>query len=83
HHSQPDPGSSHCLLFVKLTIAHEETAIGVSWNHTLGDATVLLWFMQLLSRRYQGDDGPPIPVPSFTKRSFSSPDVALVEAYSP
>ena len=39
--------------------------------------------MQLLSRRYQGDDGPPIPMPSFTKRSFPDADGVLLEAYSP
>ncbi|KAI0710387.1 hypothetical protein C8T65DRAFT_190108 [Cerioporus squamosus] len=82
-YSQSNLGSSHSLLFVKLTLAHEETAIGVSWHHTLGDATVLLRFMQLLSRRYQGDDGLPVPAPSFTKRSFYPPDATLIEAYSP
>ncbi|RPD79770.1 hypothetical protein L226DRAFT_550071 [Lentinus tigrinus ALCF2SS1-7] len=84
-HSQPSSDSVHSLLLIKLTITQEETAIGVSWHHTLGDATVLLRFMQLLSQRYQRDDrpAPALPTPSFTKRFFRSPDDALLEAYSP
>ncbi|OBZ73003.1 hypothetical protein A0H81_07143 [Grifola frondosa] len=38
------------LLRMKLTIAEYETAVGVSWHHTLGDATVLLCFMNFISQ---------------------------------
>lgn len=41
------------LLCLKLTFWEDETCIGVSWHHTLGDAISLHRFMHTLSQLYQ------------------------------
>ncbi|KZT11448.1 uncharacterized protein LAESUDRAFT_642583, partial [Laetiporus sulphureus 93-53] len=71
------------LLLFKLSIANTETAIGVSWHHTLGDATVLLQFMLILSRTYHELRGDLESIPTFTKYHFLSPPQDVVEQYLP
>ncbi|KAI0637272.1 hypothetical protein C8Q77DRAFT_558614 [Trametes polyzona] len=79
---EPELGARESrLLLLKVTIAREETAIGVSWHHTLGDAITLNRFMQCLSRCYQAEDIGDL-VPTFAKRPFPSPTPDLVERYS-
>lgn len=51
--------------------------------YLVGDAAILLQFMLLLSRRYQGDDEPPSPSPSFLKQDYGSPDPSLLDRYTP
>jgi hypothetical protein len=60
------------LLRFKLTFSQTETAVGVSWNHTLGDAMVLQRFMNLVSQSYQGL-APSYPPPTFQKHWFPVP----------
>ncbi|EIW60664.1 uncharacterized protein TRAVEDRAFT_105929, partial [Trametes versicolor FP-101664 SS1] len=83
HESVPDGEEESRLLLFKITFATDETALGVSWHHTLGDATVLQRFMHCLSEQYQGHDVAQLPPPTFTKRSFRSPTPILNAQYSP
>ncbi|THH15890.1 hypothetical protein EW146_g4661 [Bondarzewia mesenterica] len=64
------------LLRLKLTVSNRQTAIGISWHHTLGDAAVLLRFMHTVSQFYQGL-GSRYPQPTFRKHFFppAAPDV--------
>ncbi|TBU28934.1 hypothetical protein BD311DRAFT_604901, partial [Dichomitus squalens] len=82
-HDTARSGDAYRLLFIKLTIAGEQTAIGISWHHTLGDATVLCRFMQYLSQCYQGDGSLPSPIPTFTKRDFAPPSESLLAEHAP
>ncbi|EGN96124.1 hypothetical protein SERLA73DRAFT_185682, partial [Serpula lacrymans var. lacrymans S7.3] len=70
------------LLRFKLTFCGYRTSVGVSWNHTLGDATVLLRFMHTLSLSYQGLSSP-YPTPTFSKYLFSPPSPSLLSEYLP
>ncbi|KAI0362763.1 hypothetical protein OH77DRAFT_1378696, partial [Trametes cingulata] len=70
------------LLLFKIILAQNETAIAVSWHHTLGDAAVLQHFMRCLSERYSGSNVDHYSTPSFTKRTYPSPSRALFERYS-
>ncbi|KAI0646775.1 hypothetical protein C8Q79DRAFT_585735 [Trametes meyenii] len=74
---------SAALLLFKLSFTALETAIGVSWHHTLGDAVVLQRFMRGLSCLYQGNDLGEELKPSFIKREFSPPSESLIERYLP
>ncbi|OSD02775.1 hypothetical protein PYCCODRAFT_1435056 [Trametes coccinea BRFM310] len=71
------------MLLFKLTLAGSETAVGVSWHHTLGDAFVLERFMRKLSEQYQGRSSEDIPTPTFDKRAFPAPTGSLIERYAP
>ncbi|KAI0781239.1 hypothetical protein BD413DRAFT_446127, partial [Trametes elegans] len=71
------------LLLFKLTLAGTETAIGVSWHHALGDATVMERFMRTLSQAYQCIQPDERPAPVFTKRIFPAPTTSLLERYTP
>ncbi|KAI0956988.1 hypothetical protein AcW1_005528 [Taiwanofungus camphoratus] len=70
------------LLRIKLTLSENQTAVGVSWHHTLGDAAVLLRFMHALSQSYQ-ESSPAYPFPTFEKPDFPLPTPKLVEEYLP
>ncbi|KAH9951482.1 hypothetical protein B0H21DRAFT_285088 [Amylocystis lapponica] len=83
-HSQPagDVTKDQPLLRMKLVLTNENTVIGVSWHHTLGDGTALIRFMQHLSQAYQGL--PPLhPLPTFSKYYPSPPPAQLVENFKP
>lgn len=81
--AEGDPvGGDAPLLRLKLTIAAGETAIGISWHHTLGDATTLLRFMHCLSQCYQGLQ-PTFPRPTFTKHDLPRPSQETTERYLP
>ncbi|OJT14189.1 hypothetical protein TRAPUB_9300 [Trametes pubescens] len=84
HHyeSAPHGEEESRLLLFKITFATCETAIGVSWHHTLGDATVLQRFIHCLSERYQDHDVVQLPAPTFSKRSFHNPTPTLKDQYS-
>ncbi|KAI8998910.1 hypothetical protein BD414DRAFT_476401 [Trametes punicea] len=81
-HSGPEAATPSLLLF-KITLSERETAVGVSWHHTLGDATVLERFMRYLSESYQGNDRGQTSAPTFTKRQFPAPTGSLIERYAP
>ncbi|KAH9946372.1 uncharacterized protein BXZ73DRAFT_95870 [Epithele typhae] len=86
HRDASSSSSTHTapLLYAKLTLSRSDTAIGVSWHHTLGDASVLLHFMQSLSHHYSNPGktlGP--TVPTFTKRAFPRPTKSLIHEYTP
>jgi hypothetical protein len=70
------------LLRFKLTFSQTETAIGVSWNHTLGDAMVLQRFMNLVSQSYQGL-APSYPPPTFQKHWFPVPSAQSCQEILP
>ncbi|KDQ61325.1 hypothetical protein JAAARDRAFT_85973, partial [Jaapia argillacea MUCL 33604] len=71
------------LLRLKLTLADAETALGVSWNHSLGDASVLLRFMQTLCMLYREPDAPPPWQPTLDKFDFAAPDSHQIQEYLP
>ncbi|KAI6043330.1 hypothetical protein EDC04DRAFT_2890968 [Pisolithus marmoratus] len=57
------------LLYVKLTFFAEETCIGVSWHHTLGDAMAMHRFTHILSQLYQ------CKAPEFAPFTFRKYDI--------
>ncbi|KAK0210454.1 hypothetical protein DFS33DRAFT_1293254 [Desarmillaria ectypa] len=70
------------LLQMRISVCENYTAIGVSWHHTLGDATSLLRFMHTLSHLYQGLQ-PSYPAPSFRKHVFAFPDTDILQPFGP
>ncbi|THV08051.1 hypothetical protein K435DRAFT_741662 [Dendrothele bispora CBS 962.96] len=70
------------LLCLKMTITKNQTLLGVSWHHSLGDATTLLRFMRSLSQIYQGL---PLrdPVPDFSKYHFPAPTEEEIAEQAP
>jgi len=70
------------LLRLKLSVAANETAIGVSWHHTLGDATVLLRFMYSISQSYQ-DLEIPRPFPILERHDFATPSWDMTQRFLP
>lgn len=69
------------LLRLKLTFSQTQTALGVSWHHTLGDAAVLLRFMHTVSQLYRGLR-PSYPLPSYQNSHFPTPSHEDIEAMS-
>ncbi|KIM70505.1 hypothetical protein SCLCIDRAFT_152659 [Scleroderma citrinum Foug A] len=68
------------LVRFKLTFFMEETCIGITWNHALGDATVLFRFTHTLSQFYQ-NKAPEFAIPTFRKHVFPSPSEAIAAEY--
>ncbi|KDQ11322.1 hypothetical protein BOTBODRAFT_457979 [Botryobasidium botryosum FD-172 SS1] len=72
------------LLRFKITYFKQtgETALGITWNHVLGDAYAFLRFTHTLSSFYQGLPSP-YPKPTFARHFFSPPltDPSTVSAF--
>jgi len=70
------------LLRLKMTFFNNETCIGISWHHTLGDAITLSRFMHALSQLYQG-----LPLehaaPTFKKYQFPVPTSSVSAEFWP
>ncbi|OAX39107.1 hypothetical protein K503DRAFT_669229, partial [Rhizopogon vinicolor AM-OR11-026] len=66
------------LLRLKVVSFCDDTTIGISWNHTLGDATAFFRFTHALSKLYQGLH-PIYPPPTFEKPSFPQPSECAIE----
>ncbi|OJA12979.1 hypothetical protein AZE42_06528 [Rhizopogon vesiculosus] len=66
------------LLRLKVVSFRDDTTIGISWNHTLGDATAFFRFTHALSQLYQGLHLV-YPSPTFEKPSFPQPSECAIE----
>lgn len=68
------------LLWLKLTFFEEQTCIGVSWHHTLGDAIAMHRFMLTLSQLYQCKSPEFAPF-IFRKHDFPPPSDDIAAKY--
>ncbi|KAI6139042.1 transferase family-domain-containing protein, partial [Pisolithus tinctorius] len=68
------------LLCLKLTFFEEETCIGVSWHHALGDAIATYRFMHTFSQLYQCKL-PEFPSFTFKKYDFPPPSDEIATKY--
>lgn len=68
------------LLCLKLTFWRDETCIGVSWHHTLGDAICMYRFMHTLSQLYQCKSPEFAPF-VFRKHDFPPPSDDIAAKY--
>ncbi|KAG1746102.1 hypothetical protein EDB19DRAFT_377082 [Suillus lakei] len=70
------------LLRLKVVSFRDETTIGISWSHTLGDATAFFRFTHAFSQFYQGLR-PIYPPPTFEKPVFPEPSECTIEELRP
>ncbi|KAG1731459.1 uncharacterized protein EDB91DRAFT_1349320 [Suillus paluster] len=70
------------LLKLKVVTFRDDTTIGMSWNHTLGDATAFFRFTHTFSQFYQGLH-PVYPSPTFEKPIFPQPSERTIEELRP
>lgn len=70
------------LLRLKVVSFRDETTLGISWNHTLGDATAFFRFTHAFSQFYQGIHLV-YPPPTFEKPVFSEPSECTIEELRP
>ncbi|KAG0708341.1 hypothetical protein DFH29DRAFT_477290 [Suillus ampliporus] len=70
------------LLRLKIVSFRDDTTIGISWNHTLGDATAFFRFTHTFSQFYQGLH-PVYPSPTFEKPVFPQPSECTIEELRP
>ncbi|KAG1812420.1 uncharacterized protein BJ212DRAFT_1219098, partial [Suillus subaureus] len=70
------------LLRLKIVSFRNETTLGISWNHTLGDATMFFRFTHALSQFYQGLHLV-YPPPTFEKHVFPEPEECTIEELRP
>ncbi|KAG2031314.1 hypothetical protein BDR03DRAFT_905180 [Suillus americanus] len=70
------------LLRLKIVSFRDETTLGISWNHTLGDATAFFRFTHAFSQFYQGLHLV-YPPPTFEKPVFPEPSECTIEELRP
>lgn len=70
------------LLRLKIVSFRDETTLGISWNHTLGDATAFFRFTHAFSQFYQGLHLL-YPPPTFEKPVFPEPSESTIEELRP
>ncbi|KAG2072351.1 hypothetical protein BDR04DRAFT_1074467 [Suillus decipiens] len=70
------------LLKLKIVSFRDETTLGISWNHTLGDATAFFRFTHAFSQFYQGLHLD-YPLPTFEKPIFPKPLETTIEELRP
>ncbi|KAG1865849.1 hypothetical protein DFJ58DRAFT_743197 [Suillus subalutaceus] len=70
------------LLRLKVVSFRDETTLGISWNHILGDATAFFRFTHAFSQFYQGLHLV-YPSPTFEKPIFPEPSECTIEELRP